>query len=92
MNNLNDISVSSSYGSIAGYTQNEIEKYFYYWIKHTAKNKNISEDNLLLNMKDYYDGFCFDGKTKVYNPSSVLIFLTRNCLKITSILLLLHRL
>jgi hypothetical protein len=81
MNNLNDISVSSSYGSIAGYTQDEIKKYFYYWIKHTAKNKNISEDNLLLNMKDYYDGFCFDGKTKVYNPFSVLNFFDKELFK-----------
>ena len=25
-------------------------------------------------MKDYYDGFCFDGVTKLYNPHSILSF------------------
>ena len=28
-----------------------------------------------MRMKDYYDGFCFDGKTRLYNPFSILNFL-----------------
>lgn len=73
--NLVDISFSCDYSAIAGYTQDELEYYFRDWIKFTANKKNFSIDVLLSKMKEYYDGFCFDGKIKVYNPFSILSFL-----------------
>jgi hypothetical protein len=36
---------------------------------------NIEPKALLERMKEYYDGFCFDGKTSVYNPFSTMQFL-----------------
>ena len=72
MNNLEDISMDKRFGDIAGYTQSELEYYFADWLNTTAVNMNISHDELLVRLKDYYDGFCFDGYTRLYNPFSIL--------------------
>lgn len=74
LNNLLDISLTENYGDITGYTQRELETNFSAWIDHTASNMRFSRTELLERMQSYYDGFSFDGKTKLYNPFSVLSF------------------
>jgi hypothetical protein len=74
MNNLQDISMMEQYGDITGYTQTEVEKHFAAWIDTTAKKMRITDTALLDRIRDYYDGFCFDGATRLYNPFSVLNF------------------
>ena len=76
MNNLRDISMSDDYGDIVGYTQAELEENFSEWIDAVAKKRKLKRENLLKRVKDYYDGFCFDGITKLYNPYSILNFLS----------------
>ncbi|MBO4334602.1 MAG: AAA family ATPase [Desulfovibrio sp.] len=77
MNNLNDISFSENFGDLTGYTQQEIELYFKDWIEATLAQKNIKTDDLLKTLKEYYDGFSFDGVTRVYNPFSILVYFSR---------------
>ncbi|MBR5049704.1 MAG: AAA family ATPase [Desulfovibrio sp.] len=74
LNNLQDISMSMQYGDIVGYTQNELEQCFIDWIEDVSLFINLDIKSLLSQLKDYYDGFSFDGKTKVYNPFSILNF------------------
>ena len=38
---------------------------------------NIDRLELLEQIRKYYDGFCFDGKTKVYNPFSLNNFFAK---------------
>jgi len=75
MNNLRDISMSDQYGDIVGYTQKELEENFPGWIGAVAERMKLSHEELLARLKDYYDGFCFDGVTRLYNPFSILNFL-----------------
>ena len=75
MNNLRDISASESFGDIVGYTQAELEASFSEWIDAAALKTGTTREGLLKRMKDYYDGFCFDGATRLYNPFSILNFL-----------------
>ena len=75
MNNLRDISMVEEFCDIAGYTQEELETDFAGWIDDAAEKMNVTRKTLLQRMKDYYDGFCFDGKTRLYNPFSILNFL-----------------
>ena len=75
MNNLRDISMVEEFGDIVGYTQEELEADFAGWIGAAAEKMNVTRERLLQRMKDYYDGFCFDGKTRLYNPFSILNFL-----------------
>ena len=72
MNNLNDISMDQQYGNVVGYTQGELERDFAGWIDRAAEAMETTRAALLEWMKDYYDGFCFDGRTRLYNPFSVM--------------------
>ena len=75
MNNLRDISMVEEFGDIVGYTQEELERDFADWLDDAAGKMSLSRQELLTRMKDYYDGFCFDGATRLYNPFSILNFL-----------------
>ena len=44
------------------------------WIDDTAAVMSLDHKSLLDKIKDYYDGFCFDGSTRIYNPFSILNF------------------
>ena len=72
INNLSDISLDRAYGALCGYTQEELESYFSGWIDATAEKMEMSREALLAKTKEYYDGFSFDGATRVYNPFSTL--------------------
>ena len=76
MNNLEDISMDRQYGDIVGYTQDELEENLSGWIDNAADRMNLERGALLNQLKDYYDGFCFDGGTRLYNPFSIM-----QCLK-----------
>ncbi|MBQ2476862.1 MAG: AAA family ATPase [Desulfovibrio sp.] len=78
MNNLNDISMQEGFGDIVGYTQDELNKNFKIWVKKTSDVINQNEEDILKDLKEYYNGFCFDGKIKVYNPYSILMYFTKN--------------
>ena len=74
MNNLQDISINRRYGDIVGYTQAELEENFSRWIDDAATALSLNRQGLLDKIKDYYDGFSFDGVTRLYNPFSILNF------------------
>ncbi len=75
-NNLNDISMDPDYGTLLGYTEEELVHYFGDYLKKGSEILNISVEELLGQMREYYDGFSFDekGSTHVYCPWSVLKF------------------
>ena len=74
LNNLDDISTDNKYADIVGYTQQELEDNFGELIENTSQKLSMSRKELLDKIKEYYGGFSFDGKTRVYNPFSVLNF------------------
>jgi hypothetical protein len=67
-----DISTALQFGDICGFTQEELENSFQRHIKLTADNLKLTEAELLEKMADYYNGFCFDGVKRIYNPFSIL--------------------
>lgn len=72
LNNLEDISMDEEYGSITGYTQEELEVYLSDRIDDAAFRMKIARSEILRRLKDYYDGFSFDGRVKLYNPFSIM--------------------
>ncbi len=77
-NALQDISLDEKYGTILGYTREEIKKNFSAHLTNAAAKLNTTEEEVLNLMADYYDGFSFDtyGKTHVFCPWSVMAFLS----------------
>lgn len=72
MNNLLDISMTEQYADICGYTQSELENNFNDWLRIICEKRQMSRKEILEQLKDYYDGFSFDGVTRLYNPFSIL--------------------
>jgi hypothetical protein len=73
-NSYSDISTDPRYGALCGFTQVELKNYFPHHLRRTAKTLKLTEAELLIKVEDYYNGFCFDGINRVYNPFSTLRF------------------
>lgn len=76
-NNLDDITMRKSYGTLLGYTEDELRFYFSPYIERAANALGLTYEQCISKMKTHYDGFCFDSHaaTHVFSPWSVLKFL-----------------
>ncbi|MDR1195827.1 MAG: ATP-binding protein [Endomicrobium sp.] len=73
LNSINDITVDERYCTICGYTQEELEEYFKDYIIELSKALNSTYDEIIVAIKDWYNGYSWDGKISVYNPFSTLM-------------------
>jgi hypothetical protein len=78
LNNPNDITLNRKYATICGYTQEELEYYFTDYLEEFAEYENIGKDELLDQIRTWYNGYSWDGKTSIYNPFSTLMFFDNN--------------
>jgi hypothetical protein len=78
LNNLVDIPTGPEFAAFMGLTQEEPEVNFAPYIKATAQKMRMDENKLLDHIREYYDGFSFDGMTRVYNPFSALLFFSKS--------------
>jgi hypothetical protein len=77
LNNIKDISLNPKFSCMMGYTHEELMTYFKPYFKSLAENTGIAEVDLPKKIKEYYNGFSFDGVTRVYNPLSILSLFKR---------------
>jgi hypothetical protein len=77
LNNLDDITLAPQYAALAGYTQAELEFYFDDYLQLCVESLQISREELLKQMKIWYNGYSWDGATEVYNPFGTLNFLSK---------------
>ncbi|MDR2627022.1 MAG: ATP-binding protein [Dysgonamonadaceae bacterium] len=75
LNNLTDVSMMPEFGEMCGMTEAEIAGNFPEQLDDAAKKFNISREELIGKMRNYYDGFSFDGIHRLYNPYSTIQFL-----------------
>ncbi len=76
LNNLRDITLEEKFATIAGYTENELFNYFDEYIKSTSDKLHVTPEFLKDTLKDWYNGYSWDGKNFVYNPYSILSVFT----------------
>ena len=75
LNNLTDITMDARYAAMLGYTQEEFESNFKEQIEITEKKQGIDHEDLLAEIKNWYDGFRFHANSEsVYNPVSLAKF------------------
>jgi hypothetical protein len=73
LNNLKIISRSSEYASICGITEQELKDNFQYGIDKMSKSLGYTYDEMIVRLKDAYDGYHFSETSEgVYNPFSLL--------------------
>lgn len=77
LNSLSDISLAPRYGTLLGYTEEELRLYFPDRLEAAAQILKTNVPDLLKSMRRHYDGFCFEksAMTHVFAPWSVLNFL-----------------
>ena len=76
-NSLVDVTLEPQFGTLLGFTENELVQHFGDHLKKAANTLGMPIDALVDEMKKYYDGFCFDSQasTHVFCPWSVMRFL-----------------
>lgn len=72
LNNLNDLTLDPNYVNLLGYTQEELEHYFDSEIQQGAGRVTHLQD-----IKEWYNGYSWDGEHFVYNPFSVLNYFSK---------------
>jgi hypothetical protein len=73
MNSPNDITMNKQYAAICGYTQEELEDNFKEYIHDFAQELQITDDETIESIRNWYNGYSWDGITTVYNPFSTLL-------------------
>ena len=72
LNHLTDITLHEKFTTLLGYTQAELTLYFSEGIELLAQKRNLTKEACLAKIKDWYNGFSWDGINFVYNPFSFL--------------------
>lgn len=72
LNNLRDITISRQFNAIGGYTQAELEMYFGEQVEEMAQETGEPPETLLARIREWYNGYNWTGKERLYNPFSIL--------------------
>ena len=75
LNNITDITIHPKFSNICGYSQEDLETQFSKHLNNYATSNNISCKELLKLIKEWYNGYSWDGKNQLYNPYSILSLL-----------------
>jgi hypothetical protein len=74
LNHLFDLTFVREAAALTGYTQTELEHYFTPYMQEAEDNLALDRPALLEKMREWYNGYSWDGRTRVYNPFSILNF------------------
>ena len=76
LNNLFDITLTDEYSNICGVATDELDEYFGEHIRGVAELEDFKRyGDLHDEILAWYDGYSWDGKTRVINPFSLMSFL-----------------
>jgi hypothetical protein len=78
LNNLEDITIDWRFAKLVGITQQELEADFIDYIESSEKRLKVDRPKLLSHVKEWYNGYSWDGETFVYNPFSLLNFFQKS--------------
>ncbi len=74
LNNLFDLTLYEDANEICGYTEVEILNNFEDYLLKACDKFKISMETLMEWVRSWYNGYCWEGKNKIYNPFSILNF------------------
>ena len=78
LNNLNDLTIDPNYATMLGYTQQELEDNFAAYIEEALlAYPSYTREAFFDKIRLWYNGYSWDGRTKLYNPFGILLFLSK---------------
>ncbi len=78
LNNLIDITLAENFSALLGYTEAELWHYFSSYIEEMAEKRGITSSQFIAIIREWYNGYSWDGKNFVYNPFSILNLFNAN--------------
>ena len=72
LNHLTDITINDKFANIAGYSEAEIKRYYSRYLELLSKKFKLAEPQLLQKIREWYDGYSWDGVNFLYNPYSII--------------------
>ena len=78
LNHLQDITTNQHYSTLTGYTIEEIESNYADYLNLAIRDSNLTEEQFYEKLKEWYNGYSWNAKNFVYNPFSVLNFLSNS--------------
>jgi Predicted AAA-ATPase/PD-(D/E)XK nuclease superfamily len=77
LNHLLDLTLNDDFVNLVGYTPSELAFYFKDWLDYAwQKFPELTRDEFVDWVKIWYNGYSWDGEQTVYNPYSILLFLS----------------
>ncbi|MBQ9275816.1 MAG: AAA family ATPase [Succinivibrio sp.] len=79
-NNLTELTLTRGAACLTGFTEEELHRYFHPYVENAAAMLDMTVDDVYSRLKTRYDGYRFtlhEGVDTLYNPWSVLSFLSR---------------
>lgn len=77
LNNLNDLTLHPQYSTLLGITPEELEQYF----GSVLSQMETKTPDIRYLVRRMYNGYSWDGQHRVYNPFSILNFLSSSALR-----------
>ncbi|WNJ16975.1 AAA family ATPase [Pontibacter sp. G13] len=77
LNNLTDLTLHPAYGTLLGYTRAELITYFSDRIAALAAANSLTFDACMDKIQEWYNGYWWLGKERVYNPFGILQLLAQ---------------
>ena len=74
LNHITDLTLHPSFTTALGYTHQELELYFEDHLQAAQDKMKVSREVLLDKIRIQYNGYSWDGVTKLYNPFGILNF------------------
>jgi len=72
LNSLNDITLNNDLACICGYTHQDLKNNFKDYINNLENESSLFYEEIIDKINNWYDGYSWNGKNKVYNPFSTL--------------------
>ncbi|MGB1243391.1 MAG: AAA family ATPase [Chitinophagales bacterium] len=72
VNLMKDVSLKPQFTNILGFTMEELQQNFRDYIHQFADKEQLSEPALLEKIADWYDGYSWNGKDRLFNPYSIV--------------------
>lgn len=72
LNNLVDITIDKNFSSIVGWTKDEIESNFDDYLNDLKSEYKDVFPDIMEEIRRWYNGYSWDGVTKLYNPVSIM--------------------
>ena len=79
LNNLDNISMTDQYCAICGISAGELTTQMHRDVELFAEALGVTYDEMLLKLKEYYDGYHFSEKSEdIFNPFSMIIAMSKH--------------